>query len=511
MSKTHNLIQGSDEWHAFRSTHFGASEASAMLGISPYKTRTDLLKEKATGVTPEVSAMTQAIFDRGHAVEPGGRLIAEEMIGEELFPVTYSKGELSCSCDGITMMEDVAFEHKQWSKDLGDSLSRGVLPDHHQPQAQQILLITGAHKLLFMTSDGTKEQCETLWVMPDEKLQNKIQKGWMQFKDDLENFQHLEEEVAVIGKAPESLPALRIEVTGMVTASNLDAFKSHALAVFGGIKTDLTTDEDFADAEKTVKWCKEVEDRLESAKSHALSQTSSIDELFKTIDDIKEEARQKRLTLEKSVKTRKESIRIEMVSDTQSKLTQHIATLNKRLGGEWIQKMSAPFGDAIKGKKTLASMRDALGTTLAHAKIEANELADRIEVNRKSLIGAAHDYFYLFQHDFAQVAHYEAEIFSCLLEQRLIDDEKRREALIAREKEEALAKAAVAHVEKTLIDAQAEDKEGIKTGASPTKPEVLAEKLRAQIGVTIQSLSNPALMEVISFIARLNSEEKNAA
>lgn len=72
MSKTHNLVQGSEEWHAFRSTRFGASEASAMLGISPYKTRTDLLKEKATGVTPEVTAMTQVIFDRGHAVEPGG-------------------------------------------------------------------------------------------------------------------------------------------------------------------------------------------------------------------------------------------------------------------------------------------------------------------------------------------------------------------------------------------------------------------------------------------------------
>ena len=511
MSKTHNLVQGSPEWRAFRAEHFGASEASAMLGISPYKSRTDLLKEKATGVAPEVTAMTQAIFDRGHAVEPGGRLIAEEMIGEELFPVTYSEGDLSCSCDGITMMEDVAFEHKQWSKDLAESLRGGMLPDHHQPQAQQILMITGAEKLLFMTSDGTKEQCETLWVLPDQKIQNKIQKGWMQFKDDLETFEHRDEEIAVIGKAPESLPALRIEVTGMVTASNLDAFKSHALAVFGGIKTDLQTDEDFADAEKTVKWCKEVEDRLESAKSHALSQTSTIDELFRTIDDIKEEARQKRLTLEKSVKTRKESIRIDMVSDTQAKLALHIATLNKRLGGEWIGKMSAPFGDAIKGKKTLASMRDALGTTLAHAKIEVNELADRIELNRKLLIGESHDHFYLFQHDFAQVAHYEAEIFSCLLEQRLIDDEKRREALIEREKEEALAKAAVAHVEKTLIEAQAEGNESIKTGAAPTKPEILAEKLRAQISATIQSLDNPALMEVISFIARLNSDQKNAA
>jgi predicted phage-related endonuclease len=29
---THNLIQGSAEWHAFRAEHFGSSEVAAMLG-----------------------------------------------------------------------------------------------------------------------------------------------------------------------------------------------------------------------------------------------------------------------------------------------------------------------------------------------------------------------------------------------------------------------------------------------------------------------------------------------
>lgn len=65
-----------------------------------------------------------------------------------------------------------------------------------------------------------------------------------------------------VGKTPDALPALRIEVTGMVTASNLEQFKAHSLAVFAAINTDLQTDQHFADAEKTVKWCGEVEDRL---------------------------------------------------------------------------------------------------------------------------------------------------------------------------------------------------------------------------------------------------------
>src|SRR5690606_18915950 len=99
----------------------------------------------------------------------------------------------------------------------------------------------------------------------------------------------------VVGRAPDQLPSLHIEVTGMVTASNLAEFKASAMAVLGSINRDLQTDEDFANAEQTVKWCKGVEERLDAAKAHALSQTASIDELFRTIDSVSAEARRIRL------------------------------------------------------------------------------------------------------------------------------------------------------------------------------------------------------------------------
>ena len=57
-----------------------------------------------------------------------------------------------------------------------------------------------------------------------------------------------------------------------------------ALAAIRGVNRKLDTDQDFADAEATVRWCGEVESRLAAAKEHALSQTSSIDILFKAID-----------------------------------------------------------------------------------------------------------------------------------------------------------------------------------------------------------------------------------
>ena len=63
------IIQGTPEWHEFRAQHLNASDAPAMMGESPYKTRDALLREKAVGVVAEVSSETQRRFDAGHRFE----------------------------------------------------------------------------------------------------------------------------------------------------------------------------------------------------------------------------------------------------------------------------------------------------------------------------------------------------------------------------------------------------------------------------------------------------------
>jgi hypothetical protein len=181
----------------------------------------------------------------------------------------------------------------------------------------------------------------------------------------------------------------------MVTASNLDAYREHALAVFAGINRDLVSDQDFASAEACVKWCETVEQRLAAAKQHALSQTASIDALFSTIDSISAEARATRLELDKLVKNRKDSIRAEIVTDARIAIADHVAALNVRIGKALMPVVPADFAGAIKGRRTLDSMRDAVATELARAKIEANEIADRITINLRT-IHAQSDLDYLF-------------------------------------------------------------------------------------------------------------------
>ena len=90
--KVLNLTQGTPEWHAHRRQHFNASDAPAMMGCSPYKTRGELLREMHTGVAAEVNGATQRLFDDGHRAEALARPLAEKIIGEDLYPLVGSRG-----------------------------------------------------------------------------------------------------------------------------------------------------------------------------------------------------------------------------------------------------------------------------------------------------------------------------------------------------------------------------------------------------------------------------------
>lgn len=380
-------LQGSDAWIAARARYFTASEASAMMGVSSKVTRNELLRMKATGSEREFSDWVQAnLLDRGHEIEAAARPIAEAIIGDELFPVTATDddGYLLASFDGITMAEDVCWECKSWNEAKAAEVREGRCPEEDRWQVVQQLVVSGAERCLYMVSDGTAERTVHTWVTLGADDRKRLIAGWEQFRQDWESYEPPGVAPEVVGKTPETLPALRIEVTGKVTASNLDAFKAHALAVFAGINRELSTDQDFADAEKAVKWCSDVESRLAAAKSHALSQTTSIDELFRTVDDISAEARRVRLELDKLVKARKEEVRREIVAGGRQALDAHVAALNKRLGGDYMPAQHADFAGAIKSKRTIESLRNAVDTTLAHAKIAANEIADAIDANLKA-------------------------------------------------------------------------------------------------------------------------------
>lgn len=464
MTTTHNLQQGTPAWDAFRLQHHGASEAAAMLGLSKLTTRTELLNIKKTGLPREFAEWVQRnVLDHGHAVEKAALPHIEALIGQSLYPVTCSLGKLSASCDGLTIDDEIAMEHKQWSESLAERMLAGEFPEEHMPQCQQVAMVTGARRVIFVVSDGTPEKMLHMWVEPDSMWFGRIRDGWDQFDRDLAEHVVVEPTIAPTGRAPDSLPALHIVLRGEVSASNLAEFKDVALTAIRSVNRDLKTDQDFADSAKARKWCEDIEARVAAAKDHALSQTVSIDLLFKTMDEVSNEAREVRLALEKLEKARKETRKAEIVATATRALAEHVAGLDARLqptfsrvGVHYMPATNADFGAAVRGLKTFDSMQNAVDTALANAKIVANATADRIDVNLKHLNAEAADFLALFP-DVAALVLKDPQDFAAQVQFRVATQRAKyqkkaddlRESIAAEEKAKAEAAVAAAAVVQT--------------------------------------------------------------
>ncbi len=377
--KTHSLIQGTPAWHAYRAAHFNASDAPAMMGCSPYRSRTDLLHERHTGTAPDIDAGTQARFDDGHRFEALARLRAESLVGEDLYPVTGSMGELSASFDGITMAGNIVWEHKTLNDEIRACESADQLGLHYRVQMEQQLLVSGAERCLFLAtkwddSDNLVEE-RHFWYEPNEGLRAEIIAGWAQFEKDLAEYVPVEYAAKPEAEPIMSLPALVIQIRGEVATSNLPAFQARAERFIASIKTDLVTDQDFADAEATVKFCEKAENDLEQAKRAALEQTADIAELMRTIDHIGEQLRAKRLTLQRTVKDKKELIKASILNQVKLAFQEHVDGLEKEIAPLRLVFQARDFAGAMKNKRTLATLQDAVDTELANAKIAIDAIA----------------------------------------------------------------------------------------------------------------------------------------
>ena len=487
----HNVIQGSPEWHALRANHFNASEAPAMMGESKYMSRAQLIRQKATGVIPEVDAATQRRFDAGHDTEAKARAILEARLGEGLYPVVATRDNLLASVDGIDMLDSTLFEHKLLNQDVVAMIEAGELTGQYYWQLEQQLYVTGAERVLFVCSDGTEDNFHMMEYRAVPGRIEQLVAGWEQFALDVAAYQPEESAPEAVGKAPESLPALRIELTGMVTASNLDEFKATALAVIGNVNDQLETDQDFADAEQAVKWCSDVEGRLKAAKDHALSQTSTIDELFRALDEISETARQKRLALDKLVKARKTQIREDIVMTAAKALADHIGALNEGLGGKIrLPDYRADFNGAIKGKKTIASLRDAADTELARAKIEVSQIAEQYRGNLELLRTKAEGFERLFP-DAQQLVAKAKDDLEAVITARIAEHKQAEQAKLDAEREriEREAKAAAEAAEAAELAAEAQRQQETQVSGqvpSATEAPEPAPAVSGQVGGVIK-------------------------
>ena len=428
---TEQLLQGSSEWLEYRRSMYNASDAPAMMGCSSYKTRDQLLAERATGITPDVDSATQRRFDAGHRFEALARHLAEKIIGEDLYPCTGSLdgSRLSASFDGLTLLEDVAFEHKTLNRRLSAVLevpgcTGADLPMEYQIQMEQQCAVSGCDKILFMASawDSDDQLIEALhcWYTPNLELRARILAGWEQLHKDVAAYVPPEPKPAPVVAAPmESLPAVSVRLDGkLAVVSNLPDFSSALRAFIARIPAKPDTDQDFANAESACKALKQAEDALTAGEDAALGEMVDFEAMRRQVRDLKSLARATRLATEKLVTARKEHIRGEIVADGIAALRDYIAGLNTRLGKPCMPQVPADFGGVVKGKRTVAGLRRAVNDELARCKIAANEIADRIQVNLNTLRELASAHTFLFP-DAANIVIKQPEDLTILVQARI--------------------------------------------------------------------------------------------
>jgi len=193
------LEQGTDLWHAFRKEHLGSSDTPIILGVSPYKTKTELFNEKLFGDR----SVANFAMKRGSALEPIAREKASIALDTILEPAVFESTEhsfMSCSLDGISLSGDILCEIKcPGSIDHGKALS-GQIPDKYMPQLQKKLLVMEADSLKYYSFDG--HDGVMLNVYRDDAMIAKIIEAEQEFWRCVQtkSLPHIEEDWIVIAR-----------------------------------------------------------------------------------------------------------------------------------------------------------------------------------------------------------------------------------------------------------------------------------------------------------------------
>uniref|UniRef100_UPI0035C6A2D0 YqaJ viral recombinase family protein n=3 Tax=Bacteria TaxID=2 RepID=UPI0035C6A2D0 len=450
--KLYNIEQGTDAWLKLREEHLTASDASAMMGASKYKSRTQLMKEKKFGVKEKITPAKQALFDKGHAAEDAARDLLEVDMLESFAPVVggieIDGLKLLASLDGLSEDQQMVFEHKLWNETLAENVRNNVLEDTHYWQLEHQLLVSGAENALFMTSDGTADKREYMHYISIPERREQLIAGWKQFNKDLESFEmEAKKEVVVAEKT--SLPAISYSVTGTEISTNigvcLEQIKTMASEEMSKV---LETDQDFADKDQLNKDVKKaragLKDMIAKVRGEFVSY-SQFEEIAQEMDGV---LQQMQSHGEKQVKQAKEAKKQAIWTEADNNLRQHIAECDAKLKPMLLAGIMGAFtpnwAGAMKNKRTIESLENAVSEELAKWKVEINQVMDRVVPNLQYLRDHAADYKFLFS-DAQQLVNQDAEPFQAIIKSRIADhkqaEEERLEAERQRIQKEEEAKA----------------------------------------------------------------------
>jgi len=180
---------------------------------------------------------------------------------------------------------------------------------------------------------------------------------------------------------------------------------------------------------------RDAEAMLKAKADEVVGQIADVATFSRELKDLAEMFRTTALASEKLVAAEKTNRRNAIQQGGEQALTKHIATLQARFAGRvQMPAYRADFAGAIKGKRTLESIQNAVDTVLAQGKIETNAMADAIDANLRTLDTLAPEHGFLFR-DLQNLVTMPAEAFRATVEGRVATHKAQEAAKLAAEQE----------------------------------------------------------------------------
>ena len=204
------------------------------------------------------------------------------------------------------------------------------------------------------------------------------------------------EPVVKVDAAPVSeLPLPAVIAKGELVQSNLDQVLPKFDQYLENIKTELATDQDFADATANAKQCREMAKKLGTLAEAIISQMATVSEVDKLLKLYKDKMNAMGLQLEKSVKAQKDALKDQAIMLAKDEYSAYFATLNLEIHDNVsLQKVMPDFAGAIKGVKTTETMQSRINDALAEGKrdlnIAANDIKTKLAYIEDAIKGKEH-------------------------------------------------------------------------------------------------------------------------
>lgn len=152
----HEMIQGSQEWLAFKEGKIGSSDAAAIIGSSSFEGRIEAWKRFLYGDPREVTFSMK----RGTELEPVAREWINNKLGRNYQPTVLqnvNEPNLIASLDGFYIDDQEKcniLEIKCPGRKDHETALAGYIPEHYFPQLQHQMLVSGSDLVLYLSFYG---------------------------------------------------------------------------------------------------------------------------------------------------------------------------------------------------------------------------------------------------------------------------------------------------------------------------------------------------------------------